>query len=129
MHFLLLMILCMIGEAPTTENNSIPEFRAVWNHSGTGAFPGDWERSAKLLEENGFNAVLPNMLWGGSAHYASDILPRSETFKKYGDQIEQCCTAAKKHGLEVHVWKVCFNLSNAPKDFVEKLPPRRPHAR
>ncbi len=95
MHFLLLMILCMIGEAPTTENNSIPEFRAVWNHSGTGAFPGDWERSAKLLEENGFNAVLPNMLWGGSAHYASDILPRSETFKKYGDQIEQCCAAAK----------------------------------
>ena len=46
------------------------------------------------------------MLWGGSAHYASDLLPRSETFEKYGDQLEQCCAAAKKHGLEVHVWKV-----------------------
>ena len=37
----------------------------MWNHSGTGAYPGDWERSAKLLAENGFNMILPNMLWGG----------------------------------------------------------------
>lgn len=123
MQFFLLMLLCLpAGDNLTEVTSSLSsEFRAVWNHSGTGAFPGDWQRSAKLLEENGFNAVLPNMLWGGSAHYASDVLPRSETFKKYGDQIEQCCAAAKKHGLEVHVWKVCFNLSNAPKDFVEKL--------
>jgi uncharacterized lipoprotein YddW (UPF0748 family) len=97
------------------------EFRAMWNHSGTGAWPGDWERSAKLLEDNGFNAILPNMLWGGVAHYASDILPRSKTFERYGDQIEQCCAAAKKHHLEVHVWKVNFNLQNAPKDFLDKM--------
>ena len=93
----------------------------MWNHSGTGAFPGDWQRSAKLLHENGFNMILPNMLWGGVAHYASDVLPRSATFRQYGDQIEQCCAAAKKHGLEVHVWKVNFNLGAAPKDFVETL--------
>lgn len=97
------------------------EGRATWNHSGTGAYPGDWERSAKLLAENGFNMVLPNMLWAGRAHYASDVLPRSPTFKEHGDQIAQCVAAAKKHGLEVHVWKVNYNLSGAPKDFVEKL--------
>jgi uncharacterized lipoprotein YddW (UPF0748 family) len=98
-----------------------PEARAVWNHSGTGAFPGDWDRSMKLLANNGFNMVFPNMLWAGLAHYPSDVLPRSVTFKQHGDQIEQCCAAAKKYGIEVHVWKVNFNLTNAPKEFVEKL--------
>jgi uncharacterized lipoprotein YddW (UPF0748 family) len=97
------------------------EGRAMWNHSGTGAYPGDWDRSAKLLAENGFNMILPNMLWGGLAHYPSDVLPRSAALKQYGDQIEQCCAAAKKYGLEVHIWKVNYNLLTAPKDFVEKL--------
>ena len=58
------------------------EGRAVWNHSGTGAYPGDWDRSARLLARNGFNMVLPNMLWAGQAHYPSDVLPRSETFRQ-----------------------------------------------
>lgn len=97
------------------------EGRAIWNHSGTGAYPGDWDRTAKELSAAGFNMVLPNMLWGGLAHYASDVLPRSKTFEQHGDQIAQCVAAAKKHGLEVHVWKVNHNLSNAPKDFIEKL--------
>jgi len=97
------------------------EGRAVWNHSGTGAYPGDWYRSARELAAAGFNMVLPNMLWAGRAHYPSDVLPRSSTFEQYGDQIQQCVKAAKKHGLEVHVWKVNYNLSGAPRDFVEKL--------
>jgi len=97
------------------------EGRAMWNHSGTGAYPGDWDRSARELAAAGFNIILPNMLWAGRAHYASDLLPRSATFQKYGDQVAQCTAAAKRHGLEVHVWKVNYNLSGAPREFVEKL--------
>ncbi len=97
------------------------EGRAFWNHSGTGAYPGDWERTAKELSAAGFNMVIPNSLWAGVAHYESDVLPRSATFEKYGDQIAQCVAACKKHGIEVHVWKVNFNLSNAPKEFVDRL--------
>jgi len=97
------------------------EGRAVWNHSGTGAYAGDWERSAKVLADGGFNMVLPNMLWAGRAHYASEVLPRSSTFDKYGDQVKQCCEAARRHGLEVHVWKVNYNLQGAPKSFVDQL--------
>lgn len=97
------------------------EGRAFWNHSGTGAYPGDWDRTAKELAGAGFNMVIPNMLWAGLAHYESDLLPRSATVQKHGDQIAQCVKACKKHGIEVHVWKVNFNLSNAPKDFVAKL--------
>ncbi len=98
-----------------------PEGRAFWNHSGTGAYPGDWDRTCRELRAAGFNMVLPNMLWGGLAHYASDVLPRSRTFAQYGDQIAQCVAAAHRHGIEVHVWKVNYNLSTAPKEFVEKM--------
>ncbi len=98
------------------------EARAWWNHSGTGAYPGDWERTADELSEAGFNMIIPNMLWGGAAHYASDVLPRSRTFDQYGDQIKQCVAAAHRHGIEVHVWKVNFNLGHhAPREFVERL--------
>ncbi|MFV1968206.1 MAG: glycoside hydrolase family 10 protein [Pirellulaceae bacterium] len=97
------------------------EGRAFWNHSGTGAYDGDWDRTAQELAAAGFNMILPNMLWGGLAHYPSDVLPRSTTYEKYGDQIAQCVAAAQKVGLEVHVWKVNFNLSGAPKEFVQKI--------
>ena len=97
------------------------EGRAVWNHSGLGAYPGDWNRSAKELATAGVNMILPNMAWAGIAHYPSKILPQSTIFTQYGDQIAQCVQAARTHGLEVHVWKITWNLEGAPKEFVEKM--------
>ena len=97
------------------------EGRAVWNHSGTGIYPGNWEHSAQELSVAGFNIIIPNMLWAGIAHYPSEMLPHSETFNKYGDQIAQCVEAAHRNGLEVHVWKVNWNLSHAPQDFILKM--------
>ena len=97
------------------------EGRAVWNHSGLGAYPGDWDRSAKELASAGINIILPNMAWAGVAHYPSKILPQSKTYTQYGDQIAQCVEAAHEHGLEVHVWKITWNLEGAPKEFVEKI--------
>ena len=97
------------------------EGRALWNHSGLGAYPGDWERSAKELAAAGINMIFPNMAWGGLAHYDSSMLPQSAKFTKYGDQIAQCVKAAHKHKLEVHVWKITWNLEGAPKEFVDKM--------
>ena len=97
------------------------EGRAVWNHSGLGAYPGDWERSAKELADAGVNMLIPNMAWAGVAHYPSAFLPSSETFTRYGNQVEQCVQAARLHGLEVHVWKITWNLEDAPKEFIEKM--------
>jgi uncharacterized lipoprotein YddW (UPF0748 family) len=112
----------LLAEAYLRAGNSPPrEGRAFWNHSGTGAYDGDWERTAKELAAGGFNMVLPNMLWAGRAHYPSDVLPRSSTFDRYGDQIAQCLDACHRHGVEVHVWKVNWNLSGAPREFAEKL--------
>ncbi len=101
---------------------SLPrEARAFWDHNPTGPYPGNWNRTCKELADAGFNMIIPNMLWGGLAHYPSDVLPRSQTYKKHGDQIEQCLKAAHQNGLEVHVWKVNHNLSTAPASFVKKM--------
>ena len=97
------------------------EFRAWWEHAGLGAYPGDWDRTMKELSEAGFNAVVPNLLWGGSAIYASDVLPRHAKFEQYGDQVEQAIKAGKKYGIEVHAWQVCYRLTGSPKEFVEKM--------
>lgn len=96
------------------------EFRAVWNHSGTGDC-GTWDEAMRRLSEANFNAVVPNMWWGGIAHYNSQLLPHSQTFIDRGDQIAQCVEAGKKYGIEVHPWKVNWNLSTAPQSFVDRM--------
>jgi uncharacterized lipoprotein YddW (UPF0748 family) len=96
------------------------EFRAVWNHSGTGDC-GTWDEAMRRLSEANFNAVVPNMWWGGIAHYDSKLLPLSATFRERGDQIAQCVAAGKKYGVEVHPWKVNWNLSTAPQSFVDQM--------
>ncbi len=98
-----------------------PEFRAVWEHSGTGPYPGDWPAAIDALADNNFTAVFPNMLWGGLAHYQSDLLPRSDEFSTYGDQVAACLDAAHARGIEVHAWKVNYNLSTAPQSFIDQM--------
>lgn len=97
------------------------EFRGVWDHDGIGWYPGDWDRTARELAGAGINAIFPNLLWGGLAHYPSQVLPVSFTARQLGDQAEQCLAAARKYGLQVHVWMVCWNLENAPADFVARM--------
>lgn len=93
------------------------EFRALWCHSAFGISGWDWDKAIENIKKYGFNAVVPNMLWGGLAYYQSDVLPVADG----GDQIEKCLSACKKHNVEVHIWKVNWNLSTAPADFVEKM--------
>lgn len=98
-----------------------PEFRAWWEHAGLGAYPGDWDRTMKELSEAGFNAVISNLLWGGSGHYPSDVIERSAKFRQYGDQVEQAIQAGKKYGVEVHAWQVCYRLTGSTPKYVEKM--------
>jgi uncharacterized lipoprotein YddW (UPF0748 family) len=48
-------------------------------------------------------------------------VPQSEAVSRYGDQLKQCVAAAHAKRLEVHVWKICWNLSNAPESFVATM--------
>jgi len=86
------------------------EHRAFWCHSAFGVDGMDWDHAIKLLADNGFTAVLPNMLWGGVAFYKSDVLPTSATVGERGDQIELCLAACKRYGVQCHIWKVNYNM-------------------
>ena len=111
------MSLAMLRAVPSRRG----EFRGVWCHSAFGVEGWDWERSCRVLAENGFTDVLPNMLWGGIAYYRSAVLPVPPSVSERGDQIEACVKAAHKYGLKVHVWKVNWNLAGAPPEFVREL--------
>ncbi len=96
------------------------EFRAFWCHSAFGVEEMEWDEAIRRLAENGFTAILPNMLWGGAAYYDSQVLPVVAADK--GDQIAKCLAAGKKYGVQVHVWKVNWNLGHAvPAEFAEKM--------
>jgi uncharacterized lipoprotein YddW (UPF0748 family) len=97
------------------------EFRALWCHSAFGIPGWDWDKAIEHIKSNGFSAIVPNMLWAGLAYYPSEVLPVAEEIKEKGDQIEQCLKACRKHGVQIHVWKVNWNLSRAPEEFVKRL--------
>ncbi|MBN2507115.1 MAG: family 10 glycosylhydrolase [Verrucomicrobia bacterium] len=102
------------------------EFRAFWCHSAFGVRGRTWDDAVRRLAENGFTAILPNMLWGGAAFYPSKVLPVAPEAAARGDQIAACLAAAHRYGLQVHVWKVNWYLGSAtPREFRDRL--RREH--
>ena len=98
------------------------ERRAFWCHSAFGLGDKGWDESIRLLKASGFNAILPNMLWGGLAYYPSKTLPAYAGLAEKGDQIAQCLAACKKYGVQCHVWKVNWNTGGrAPKAFIGQM--------
>ncbi|MBI5689710.1 MAG: family 10 glycosylhydrolase [Verrucomicrobia bacterium] len=98
------------------------EFRAFWCHSALGVDGLTWDEALGRLAAAGFTAIFPNMLWGGVAYYPSEVLPIAREVAERGDQIAACLAAARRHGIEVHVWKVNFNAGHrAPPEFLERM--------
>ncbi len=98
------------------------EQRGWWCHSPMGVAGMTWDDAIRTLAENGFNAIFPNMLWGGSAWYQSKVLPVMPEVATQGDQIAACLAACRKYGVQCHVWKVNWNMSNKPShEFVAKM--------
>ena len=98
------------------------EQRGFWCHSAHGAGGMEWDDAIKVMAENGFNAIFPNMLWGGSADYESSVLPVSPDVAQKGDAIVKCLAACRKYGVKCHVWKVNWNTGGrAPKEFIDKI--------
>ncbi|MEN6334451.1 MAG: family 10 glycosylhydrolase, partial [Phycisphaerales bacterium] len=89
------------------------EHRAFWCHSAFGVDGMDWDHAIKILADNGFTAILPNMLWAGVAFYKSDVLPVSPAVGEKGDQIELCLAACRKCGVQCHIWKVNYNMGSS----------------
>lgn len=102
---------------------SVPsEHRAFWCHSALGVAGMDWDQAIKTLADNGFTAILPNMMWGATAYYPSDVLPVAPEVATRGDQVAQCLAACRKYGVACHVWKVCWNMGgHTPAEFVQRM--------
>lgn len=92
---------------PMPENG---EFRAFWCHSARGLGKGyDWDSSIAFLKRHGYNAILANLSWPGTAFYRSSVIPEYPGLATEGDQLEKCLAACRKHGVQCHVWKVFYN--------------------
>ena len=92
------------------------EFRGFWCHSPFGVTGMKWDEAVKILADNGFTAVMANVLWAGTAYCRSDVLPVAADVAQRGDQLEECLAACRKYGLECHVWKVCWNMGGGHTD-------------
>ncbi|MHB1034432.1 MAG: glycoside hydrolase family 10 protein [Pirellulales bacterium] len=113
----------LVTEAYASVQPSRPgEHRGFWCHDASGVPGMTWDESIKILADNGFTAILPNMLWGGTAYYPSDVLPVSPRVKLQGDQLAKCLAACKKYGIACHVWKVNWNTGGqAPRAFLDAM--------
>jgi uncharacterized lipoprotein YddW (UPF0748 family) len=97
-------------------------FRAFWCHDAYGVAGIPWDEAVRRLKVNGFTAIVPNMLWGGSTFFPSDVLPVAAKVAERGDAVAECLAACRKHGIEMHVWKVNWNLGHTvPKEYVERM--------
>lgn len=79
---------------------SIPgELRGVWMHYS--ADPS-WAVAARNLQDANFNAVFPYMMSGGTAYYASKVLPVHPKVKQKGDFLAEAIAATRAAGLPLH---------------------------
>jgi uncharacterized lipoprotein YddW (UPF0748 family) len=89
-----------------------PEFRAVWIHHGDGVRGQGgqrvrrWKEALPELKAQGFNTVIPNVLWSGIAFYPSKVVPSADE-----DYLREILDAAKPLGMKVHAWKVMWQFS------------------
>ncbi len=98
------------------------EHRAFWCHSAFGVEGMTWNQAIKTLADNGFTAILPNMLWAGVAYYPSNTLPTHASVAERGDQIQLCLDACRKYNVQCHVWKVNYNMGwAADRAFMQKM--------
>jgi uncharacterized lipoprotein YddW (UPF0748 family) len=101
------------------------EWRGVWDATGLGLYPGDWDRTCRLLAGRGMTAVLPITVRGATAYYDSKVLPAAEAVRLYGDQVAPCVAAAHRYGIQMHAWKICWNLDGAPLDLLNRFKAER----
>lgn len=98
------------------------ERRLFWCHTPQGAGGLDWDAAIRVLAQNGFTDIIPNMLWGDAAAYPSEVLPVIPDVKEKGDFLAACLAACRKHGVKCHVWKVNWNnWGRAPKEYSDAL--------
>jgi uncharacterized lipoprotein YddW (UPF0748 family) len=102
----------------------IQEMRGVWlggfdcTANGAGC-TSDWETACQNVAGANFNAIFPLMASGGVARYNSMILPLRDLDR--GDQLSLCVEAARRHGLQVHVWQIVNHMEGSGDAFRSRI--------
>jgi uncharacterized lipoprotein YddW (UPF0748 family) len=93
------------------------EIKGVWDHTGRGLYPGNWERTAQLLAQAGITDVYVNVTGAAFALYPSRVLPpRSAT-----NELKSAIQACHKYGLRVHAWILCYSCTNAASGAIDNF--------
>lgn len=90
------------------------EFRGVWNHSGLGLYPGNWDETCAVLARNGFTAVFPNVQKPGTALYRNRLIPENALVAQLGDQLAAAVEAGQRRHIDVHAWVILWNVEGEP---------------
>ena len=69
-----------------------------------------WDEQIAEISRAGFTDFKLNVALAGKAYYKSDVYPEDPVVEKYGDQLELCMAACRKHGLKFHAWKCNWNM-------------------
>lgn len=96
------------------------ERSALWCHGAYGP-ASTWDEAVAVMAKAGCTDLIANLCWGGHAHYSSSVLPVHRSVKGRGDAYELADKACRKHGVKLHVWRVCGYLAGAGKEYRGKL--------
>jgi len=104
-----------MAEAYAMVQTSRPgELRGFWCHYGSGPVMdgkrASWDKAIPMIADGGLNAIFPNMLFAGVAYYPSKVVPTHPIVAEEGDQLAACIKASRKRGVQVHLWKVCWEI-------------------
>jgi len=105
----------LMAEAYAMVQRSRPgELRGFWCHYGHGPVMdgkrASWDKAIPMIADGGLNAIFPNMLFSGVAYYPSKVVPVHAIVAEEGDQLAACIKASREHGVQVHLWKVCWEV-------------------
>jgi uncharacterized lipoprotein YddW (UPF0748 family) len=119
-----------LGEAYAVLNSPLEgsEMRAVWSHSGLGAYPGNWEASIDYAATYGFNTFISNVARASSVTYNSQenfcagetpvagqplCVQRSTQWPNpltFMDPLQESIDEAHAAGMQLIAWKLAFSL-------------------
>jgi uncharacterized lipoprotein YddW (UPF0748 family) len=105
------------AESSRTKLDAVPsraeELRGIWITTDGPRSDEEWDAIMRTLKARGLNAAFVRVAQGGKAIYPSKVVAQDVwASEAEGDQLERAVTAAHAHGIQLHAWKVCFNMGS-----------------
>ncbi|MEA3401790.1 MAG: LamG-like jellyroll fold domain-containing protein [Armatimonadota bacterium] len=94
------------------------EFRAAWTHSHRIEDPED---IFSRMAAGGLNAAIMRVRRGETAYYNSALGPISKVPFDNEQLLEECAAAAKRHGIDLHLYVNNFPVGSPDSDYAQRL--------